>query len=237
MMVREYHKLHSSSLGREMELLVFGHSGLPIVVFPTSCGRFFEFEDREMIAALSGKIAAGEVQIYCVDSVDDESWYNRRVLPRQRIARHMQYEAYVLSEVVPLVRSKNNDPRLLALGCSFGGYHAVNIALRHPDVFTGMLSFSGAFDLSSFFDGYCDKDCYFNLPTYYLPRLSDPWFLNRYKNNTCVLATGWDDHCLTQNQNLDRILNEKDIPHQFYVWDADNSHDWPTWRRMVREYL
>jgi esterase/lipase superfamily enzyme len=32
-------------------------------------------------------------------------------------------------------------------------------------------------------------------------------------------------------------MNEKGIPHKFHVWDAMNSHDWPTWQRMVREYL
>ena len=96
---------------------------------------------------------------------------------------------------------------MVSLGCSFGGYHAVNIALRHPDLFTGMLSMSGAFDLSNFLDGYYDQDCYFNLPTHYLPNLGDPWFFDRYRRNSYVLATGWDDQCLGQNQNLDRIMS------------------------------
>ena len=236
-MIREYRKDHSSRLGREMELLVFGHAGLPVMVFPTSGGRFFEFEDRGMIAALSGKIDAGQVQLYCVDSVDMESWYNKNVAPRMRIARHLQYEEYLIQEVVPLVRSKNPDPHLFSLGCSFGGYHAVNIALRHPDIFSGLLSMSGAFDLSNFLHGYYDQDCYYNLPTHYLPNLTDPWFFSLYRRNKYVLATGWDAQCLGQNLNLDRILSEKEIPHKLYVWESDNSHDWPTWERMVREYL
>ena len=236
-MIREYLKDHSSHLGREMELLVFGHAGLPVMVFPTSGGRFFEFEDRGMIAALAGKIDAGQVQLYCVDSVDKESWYNKNVTPRLRITRHMQYEEYLIQEVVPLVRTRNPDPHLFAIGCSFGGFHAVNIALRHPDIFSGLLSMSGAFDLSNFLHGYYDEDCYYNLPTHYLPNLTDPWFFSLYRRNNYVLATGWDDQCLAQNQNLDRILSEKEIPHKLYIWDAHNSHDWPTWERMVREYL
>jgi esterase/lipase superfamily enzyme len=32
-------------------------------------------------------------------------------------------------------------------------------------------------------------------------------------------------------------MNEKEIPHHLYVWEAQNSHDWPTWQRMVRQYL
>jgi esterase/lipase superfamily enzyme len=234
---REYHKGYSSRLGREMELLVFGHAGLPVVVFPTSGGRFFEFEDRGMVSALGDRLEGGHVQLYCVDSIDSESWYNRNVPPRWRIARHVQFENYVVEEVLPFVRGKNPDPHLVSLGCSFGGYHAANIALRHPDRFTGMLAMSGAFDLSNFLGGYYDDDCYFNLPTHYLPNLTDPWYFERYRHNSYVLATGWDDQCLGQNQNLDRILSSKGIPHRFYVWDSYNSHDWPTWQRMVQHYV
>ena len=190
-----------------------------------------------MITALAGKIEAGQMQVYCVDSVDMESWYNRAVPARWRIARHVQYEGYLIDEVVPLVRRKNGDPRLTAVGCSFGGYHAVNIALRHPEIFTGMLSMSGAFEIANFLNGYYDQDCYFNLPTHYLPNLSDPWFLDRYRRSTYVLATGWDDQCLEQNRNLDRLLSAKGIPHKLFIWDAQNAHDWPTWERMAREYL
>jgi esterase/lipase superfamily enzyme len=96
---------------------------------------------------------------------------------------------------------------------------------------------SGAFDLSNFLDGYYDQDCYFNLPTHFLPNLTDPWFFECYRRNNYVLATGWDDQCLGQNQNLSGILGSKGIPHRLYVWDSPNSHDWPTWRRMVEQYV
>ena len=236
-MVREYHKWHSPRLGRDMELLVFGHAGLPVLVFPTSGGRFFEFEDRGMVQSLAGKIDAGQIQLFCVDSVDMESWYNKNVPPRWRIARHVQFDDYIIQEVVPLIRQKNWNPRLVALGCSLGGFHAANFAFRHPDVFTGMLSMSGAFDMSRFLGGYHDQDLYLNTPTQYLPNLGDPWFLDHFRHNNFVLATGWDDQCLGQNQRLDGILSAKGIPHKLFVWDLHNSHDWPTWQRMVDHYL
>ena len=236
-MVREYYKGYSSSLGREMEVIIFGHAGLPVVVFPTSGGRFYEFEDRGMVAALAGKIDLGQLQLICVDSVDMESWYNRAATPRWRIARHARYEEYILQEVLPLIRERNSEPNLIAMGCSFGGYHAVNIALRHPEIFTGFISFSGVFELTDFLDGYYDEECYYHLPTHYLPNLSDPWYLERFCRNRYLLATGWDDQCLAQNQNLDRILTAKEIPHQLHIWEAQNAHDWPTWQRMAREYV
>ena len=236
-MNREYHKWWSPRLGRDMELLVFGHAGVPIVVFPSSQGRFYEFEDRGLIGAVAHKIDNGEIQLYCLDSVDAESWYNRNVPARWRIARQMQYQEYILNEVLPLVRLKNHDSHLISLGCSFGGYHAVNIALKYPDVFTGFLSMSGAFDVSNFLHGYYDQDVYFNMPPHYMANMHDPWYLDRYRQNTYVLATGWDDQCLGQNQHLSNLLGRQSVPHQLAIWDSWNSHDWPTWQRMMNVYL
>jgi esterase/lipase superfamily enzyme len=36
--------------------------------FPTSGGRFYEFEDHGVVAALAAKIDSGQLQLYCVDS-------------------------------------------------------------------------------------------------------------------------------------------------------------------------
>ena len=235
---REYYKGLSARLGRMMEMLIFGRAGLPVVAFPTSAGRFYDFENHGMVDALAEKIEAAHLQLFCVDTVDAESWYNRQLPPRLRVARQLHYERYILDEVVPVVRGRNNHASLLAMGCSLGGYHAVNISLRHPDTFTGFLSLSGAFDLTGFLDGYYDQDCYFNLPLHYLPNLTDTWYLDRFKRNrNYVLATGWDDHCLTQNQVLGAVLSANAIPHQLSIWDTEDTHNWPTWQRMVKQYL
>ncbi len=218
-------------------MLLFGHDGVPIVVFPTSCGRFYEFEDNGMVGAVWQKLERGEIQLFCVDSVDAESWYNRNVPPRWKIARHMQYEKYVMDEVLPLVRRLNRNPKLAALGCSFGGYHAANISFRHPDVFTGFLSMGGAFDVSNFLRGYHDSDCYFNLPTQYLPNMTDPWYLDRYRQNTYILGTGEWDICLRANENFAGILRHKGIPHRMDIWREGSKHDWPDWQRMIQHYL
>jgi esterase/lipase superfamily enzyme len=236
-MHREYHKWYSPRLGRDMELLIHGHTGVPILVFPTSGGRFFEFEERGMVNALASKIDSGQIQLFCVDTVDNESWYNKSVGPDWRIARHIQYEDYLIHEVLPLIRQKNWDKHLVALGCSFGGYHAANIAFRHPDLFTGLLSMSGAFDMSNFLRGFYNDSVYLNLPPHYLPNLSDGWYFDHYRRNTYILGTGWDDQCLGQNQRLAHILTTKGIPHNLYIWNTWNSHDWPTWMAMVNEYL
>ena len=111
-MNREYHKWYSPSLGRDMELLVFGHAGLPVIVFPTSMGRFFDYENRDMISIIGDQYENGQIQAFCVDSVDAESWYNKCIPPAERAARHEQYDHYLVNEVVPFIRSRNSSPEL-----------------------------------------------------------------------------------------------------------------------------
>jgi esterase/lipase superfamily enzyme len=220
-----------------MEMLVYGHGGVPVLVFPTSQGRFFEFEDNGMVGAVSWKLDQGKVQLFCVDSVDHESWYNRGVPPRWRIARQVQYQEYVLREVLPYIRNQNWDRHLISAGCSFGAYHAANLALKHPDLFSGFLSMGGAFDVSFFLHGYHDQDVYFNMPTQYLANMSDPWFLDRYRQNTYVLATGEWDICLGANERMAGIMRGRGIPVRLDVWGYQSKHDWPDWRLMIQEYL
>jgi esterase/lipase superfamily enzyme len=220
-----------------MEMLVFGHGGLPAIVFPTSRGRFYEFEEFGMIEAIRWKLESGQVQLFCVDSVDAESWYNRDVPPRWRIARQMQYEDYVMSEVLPLTQRMNWSPKRILMGCSFGAYHAADMAFRHPDVFTGMLSMGGAFDTTNFLHGYHDQDVYFHQPMQYLQHMGDPWFLDRYRQNTYVLATGEWDICRGANERMAGLLHWKEIPCKLDVWGDHSMHDWPEWKKMIQTYL
>jgi esterase/lipase superfamily enzyme len=229
-MNREYHKWHTGRLNRDMELLVFGHAGTPVLVFPTSMGRFFEYEDSGMIGAVAHKIESGERQFFCVDSIDSESWHNRSAHPRDRVIRHMQYEDYVLEEVMPFLRNRNWSPRIVATGCSFGGYHAVNFALKHPGLITDCVSMAGAFNIRQFLHGYYDDNCYFNNPPDYLPTLCGP-----FANFT--LVTGEHDMCLGENFHMAHLMGNRNIPHQLDVWKSGTGHDWPWWQQMARKFF
>jgi len=221
-----------------MELLVFGHAGTPVLVFPTSKGRFFDYEDRGMVDALRGPLGEGRAQLFCVDSVDAESWYNYDAPPRTRVTRHMAFEQYILGEVLPFVGRINGSGRLAVTGCSFGGYHAVNLTLRHPDKVNACISLGGAFDIRQFIAGYYDSDCYFNNPVDYLPGLTDRWYLDLYSRNVSfVLATGERDICLDDNIRLARMLEEKGVPRLLDVWGGGTGHDWPWWRSMIAKFV
>ena len=143
----EHHQWWSKHLGREMALKVYGHWGQPFIVFPCSRGRYFDYEGMGMIGAIAGFIDAGKIKLFCVDSVDEESWYNFAVSPAERNARHEAYGKYILDEVVPFVRDSCRSPRgrIMANGCSMGAYHALNFFFKRPDVFEGTIALSGLY--------------------------------------------------------------------------------------------
>jgi esterase/lipase superfamily enzyme len=236
-MHRSYQRWYSRSLSRDMELLVFGHAGPPLIVFPSSMGAFFEYEDTGMVAAVGDKLEHGNLQLFCVSSVDKESWYNRSAHPRDRLRRHLQYESYILGDVVPLVRHLNPHHGIGLTGCSFGAYHAMVFALRHPYVFRSCVTMGGAFEISQFLDGYFDEHAYLLNPPSFLPNLGDAYYLDQFRRNKWVLATGEYDICRGANESFSSLLHHKGIPHSLHVWGHGSKHDWPDWRPMAAAYL
>jgi esterase/lipase superfamily enzyme len=234
---REYVRWYSPSLHRDMELLAYGDRGFPVVVFPTSGGNFHEYEDRGMIHSLHPKIERGELQVFTIDSVDRESWYNRWAHPADRLHRQNAYDAYLVNELAPFVQNRTSWPQLGTTGCSLGGYHAINFALRHPDIATYAVSMSAAFDIPQrFLDGFYNEDAYFHSPLDNLPGLDDPWFLERYRRNYHVLVVGNHDPLFDNNVKLAHLFGSKGVPHLLDVWEGFG-HDWPWWQHMAQKFF
>jgi esterase/lipase superfamily enzyme len=179
----------------------------------------------------------------CVDSVDAEGLYCRCRPPHERIARSRQYEAYILDEVVPLVRSMDPGAPLVAHGCSIGAYHAVNIAFRHPDHFRRVVGLSGRYDLTrrmglfpDLFDGYYDQDIYFHTPSHFIPNLTDAFLLDKLRGLDITLAIGEADPFCENTRHLSGALWQKGVPNRLDVWTGE-AHRAREWRQMVRLYL
>lgn len=241
-MKRETHHWHSDQLGQDMPIDVYGDRGKPILIFPSQEGRYFEYQDFGMVDVCAPFIEAGQIHLICVDSVDSQSWLNNQITPNQRARRHNQYEAYILKEVVPWVRKRLGDKAatLLASGASMGGYHSSNIYFRHPDVFSGVISLSGVYDLTLFVGDAMDDDIYYHVPLAYLPHLTDRFYLDRYREGEIVLCVGqgdWEEPMLDQTRRMGDILRDLDVPAWIDVWGTDVSHDWPWWRKQMPHFL
>jgi esterase/lipase superfamily enzyme len=231
-MQRDYTRDYSPSLGREMELLRFGASGTSLLVFPTSQGRFYQWEDFGMVGALGDWIEAGSLQLFCVDSVDSESWYAQNRSPGERVARHLQYERYLLDEVMPRIPG-----RPVACGASFGALHAVLLAARQPTRVAGYIAMSGAYDTARWLDGYGDGEAYFTNLMAFLPRLTDEAYLGPLRAmQPKVVATGQEDPNVADSVKVASLLHDKGVDVWLDLWPGW-AHDWPYWKDMMRRYL
>ena len=219
-----------------MELLVFGRAGARVLVFPTSMGRFYDWEDRGMIEALGEHLERGWVQLFCVDSVDAESWYAKGKHPAQRAQRHEEYERYVLYEVLPFTTERNPNLFLIATGASFGAYHAVNFAFRRPRVVQRVIGLSGLYDIKRQTNGYSDPLVYAHDPSHYMIDEANPDRLAALREMDIILAIGRDDPSRPDNEHLSEVLWSKGIWHALRIWDGW-AHDWPWWKQMTLRYI
>lgn len=235
-MHREYVGWYSPNLGKTMEMLVFGHAGARVLLFPTSMGKFYECEDQGLVGALGEHIANGWLQVFCVDSVDKESWYASWKHPGSRAHRHVQYDRYLTDEVLPFSHYRNSNPFLITVGASFGAYHSINFALKHPEMVGRAIGLSGLYDIKSFVDGYHDDNVYFNNPADYIANEHDAARLHSLRQVDIILAVGRDDRLRPSNERLSGILWSKNIGNALRLWDG-NAHDWPYWKNMIRLYI
>lgn len=231
-----YHRFYSQYLSRDIDMLVFGHSGYPVILFPTSEGRYYENKDNGLIDSAAHFLENGLVKIYCPDGIDKESWYNHDIDPYDRVQAHMAYERMIVKDVIDFARYETGSEHVGLAGASLAGYHASNIAFKYPNLVGYLFSMSGIFNIKDFLDDYYDENCYFNNPVDYMPNLCDPWFFDQLKWMDIIIATGTDDSFKGESFWMSDILKEKGIGHHFDIKEGFQ-HDWLWWRQMFPDYL
>ncbi|MFA5139108.1 MAG: alpha/beta hydrolase-fold protein [Elusimicrobiota bacterium] len=231
----EYFKIASSSLGHEFEFKTYGENGKPVMVFPCSCGRFYEYEDFGMVETLRRFIEAGDIFLVAVDSRDSLSWHNPGKGPWMG-DWHRKWELCVAEEVAPFIRSRfRTEKPFLATGNSWGAAHALNFALKFPGVFDSSISLSGVYSHRHVIGDYYDDSVYFNDALMYLPGLPPEGLRGSY----IILCHGrgaWE----IANEEARRIaglLQSKGIPHWYDVWDEGYPHEWFSWRAQIVKFM
>lgn len=230
-MTEQYKRWYSHNLSRDLDMLVFGDRGYPLILFPTSMGRYYQNKDFHLIDSVSWFIEQGLVKIYCIDSIDEQSWYNKSIHPADRAKTHIAYDKMLAEELAPLAMHETGVGKVAVAGCSFGGYHAANFAFKHPEKVSHLFSMGGSFDIKQFTDGFYNDDIFYNNPPDFLLGSDEPslWNMN------IILGTANHDFCKDENIRLSNILKQKEINHWLDVRHGD--HDWPVWREMFPHYL
>lgn len=231
-MKEQYFKWHNKHIDKDMEMLVFGEKGYPVIIYPTSMGSYTQNKDFNLIDSVEWFVNSGLIKVYTPSSIDNDSWYNKKIHPRDRVLNHMKYEQAIMEDVVERAMKETGSNKVALAGCSFGAYHATNFAFRHPELVGYLINMGGAYDIKMQLDGYYDDNCYYNNPPDFLPGLENPALYEM----GIILGTGEHDNCLDKNQRLSNILSQKGIPHWLDNRQGAN-HDWPVWREMLPTYI
>lgn len=231
----------SQNLGMEMPIVAYGHSGPPLLMFPTAAADYLEYERFQLVDAIRHHIEAGRLRAYSINSVNRYSLLNEQASPQWKAELLTRYDRYITDEVLPLIRSDTGDAsaRPVTTGASLGAFLSANAYFRHPDLLRGVIAMSGSYDIRSYLRGYHDDNVYYNNPADYLQNLNDGHYLPILRRADAIyILSGqgkWEDP--ERSRQLSRILSSKGIPHTLDLWGDDVDHDWPWWRRMLDHYI
>lgn len=244
----EYYKEWSNILGKWMEFKVFGHAGKPCIAFPDSNGRFYSYEDRGIIESMRWYIEQGRIQVFCVDTLDKESWLAEGKHAKDMILAQEAYYDYIINDIVPRVFEINASygggvvpTGIMTFGVALGAMHAVNFVMRRPDIFDAVLALSGIYHSGFFIKNYADELTFLNSPIDSLKRISlDHPYVELYRHARIIICVGqgsWEEDCLKDTKAIDYELKRLKIPAWVDYWGYDKPHDWPSWIEQVPYFL
>lgn len=239
-MERNLFSWYSPSLNKEMPIVTYGHYGFALLLVPTAAADYLEYERFQLIDSLKPFIEQGKLKVYSINSINNESWLNNNMNPRDKAIRHMQFNDYVYNEVVPYIRNgSSNDTMIYTCGASFGALHSANLFFKRPDIINGCIAMSGVYNLMEYTKGYYDEDVYFNSPMHYMPKLTDHNILELIRRSSHIhLFSGsgpYEDP--NSSREFASILYQKEIWYELDIWGEEWKHDWPTWRAVLPHYL
>ena len=241
MMMRQS-DFYSHILNRRLGMHMYGHDGLPCLVYPSQNGKSGDFEGFGMVDVCRPWIDRGRLRLYCVDSLDNQTWSATDRPPRERIELHEAWFSHLTQEFVPFMhRDSAWEGRLMTLGCSLGATHAANTLFRRPDLFSCVIALSGAYDMRWMMAGYSDELVYLNSPLDSVRGMpaDHPWIklLNSCSIVLCCGRGAWEDEMLRSLRLLETACHEKGIYPWVDIWGEDVNHDWVWWRRQLPYFL
>jgi esterase/lipase superfamily enzyme len=229
----------SDRLQQEITVVRWGTFGKPVLVFPSAGGDAEEIERFGLVDACGELLAEGRVKLYSVDSVAGQAMIAKAGSPEHRTWLLNQFHECIRREVVPAIHADLGGRAIdvITSGASIGAFNAVAVLCRYPDVFSAAVGMSGTYRIERFYDQAWSQDLYFSAPLQFLPGL-DGSQLDLLRQSYVVLAAGegaWED--IGESWHMASALGAKEIPNRVDNWGPQWGHDWPTWHRMLPQYL
>ncbi len=237
--MKETSRWYSDRIGREATLVRWGHMGTPVLLFPTAGGDAEEVERFHMMDALGELLSAGRIKVYSCDSVAGRALLTGEGSPAHQMRMLNVFQEYVACEVAPAIHMDCRTPGIgiIAAGASIGAFNAVALLCRHPELFTHAIGLSGTYDLGRFLEGPVNHDFHVASPVRFLPELPEEQ-LAPIRERFVLLASGQGRaEDIGESWRMAHALGSRGIPNRVDAWGEDWPHDWPTWRRMLPQYL
>jgi len=237
--VKAVQRWFSGRIQGEITVIRWGTYGRPVLVFPPAGSDAEEIERRGLVDACGPLLAAGRVKLYAVDAVAGRALVSRTGSAGHRMWLLSQFQECVRHEVLPAMHADLGHQAMdvIAAGASIGAFDAVAVLCRYPGFFAAAIGMSGTYAVERFCDQAWSRDLYFCTPQQFLPGLHGPQ-LDRLRQRRVVLASGagaWED--AGESWRMAAALGAKGVPNRVDDWGPQWAHDWPTWHRMLPQYL
>src|SRR5258708_32935220 len=108
-MNREVTELWAEAIGAPGTVIRYGHWGRAVLVFPSEQGKAWDFESNGMVGAVAGRLEAGRLKLYCVDSYDAQSSSDSAIPLEESALLHGRYEAWITDQVGPVIARASSD--------------------------------------------------------------------------------------------------------------------------------
>ena len=153
---------------------------------------------------------------------------------------HEDYEQWIADDVIEVVKEQitqvSDQSKFFITGLSMGGYGALRLGAKYPEVFT---SFSGlssitAFDQLALFLEHGKENALFDV-VHHRENVLECMLNNQKKIPLFRFDCGTEDLLIDYNRQLHTTLDETHIPH-IYV-EHIGAHEWVYWRDHIEDSL
>jgi S-formylglutathione hydrolase FrmB len=240
-------RFHSAAMNREMPYRVLMPATIPtgtklpvVYLLHGGGGNFRDWSNYSDVARFA------EQGLILVMPDGDESYYtNSTERPQDR------YEDYIVNDLISDVEGRfpvasGRAHRAIA-GLSMGGFGAVKLALKHPELYAFAGGLSSALDVPSRpfsikrIGQWHQHASIFGLPGSATRHDNDPFVLARTadpdpaKTPYLFLTCGDKEGLLATNQSFAKILEQRKFRYEFHV--VPGGHNWGQWNARLELFL
>jgi putative tributyrin esterase len=152
--------------------------------------------------------------------------------------QNADYEKWIVEDIPVLLKEQykevDSKSKFFITGLSMGGYGALRLGAKNPQLFT---AFSGLSSIINFSEMAQFVEDYEGLKSSVISHenVGDILLENRGNIKPFRFDCGDEDNLYTANVALHELLKEEKIEHEFYTYPG--AHTWDYWEKNIKETL